>query len=181
MPKVIKFRKGSVVYLAGETRFNDIYLLKYGKVLKETQLLGSQISRQEIVDRGEFFGIRSGVLGVPKEETIQAYTDCQVYVFTPSEFDLILKKNVSLIIKILIAFSNDLRRIHKVIEKKIGIKDNDKAEKKMLDIANYYQKVKKYKFALYIYKQYLVSFPDSVNRDNVKALIEKLLKLAKND
>ncbi len=179
MPRIMNFRKGNVVYLASEQRDNNIFLLKKGKMLKKTQLLGSGSSKQEVVNPGEFFGIRSGILGVPREETIQSYGDSQVYVFTPNEFDLILKKNISLIIKILIAFSNDLRRIHKVIEKKIGIRDNDEMEKKMLDIAIHYQNDKKYKLALYTYKQYLSSFPNSPNRKSVETLIKKLNKIVR--
>ncbi len=181
MPKTIKFKANNIIYIENQKSDNYIYMIKEGEALKEIRELNSTKTKKEVIKKGEFFNIRSGFLNLIKEENVYAKSDCEVYIFTPQEFDLILKKNPFLIIKVLKFFSTDLRKIHKEIEKKIGISDNEEMEKRMLDIANYYHHNKEYQLALYVYNKYLETFPTSLERKKLKASIEKLEILNKQN
>ena len=110
MPKVLSYAKGSIIFFEGD-RDERVYILQSGSVvLTQTDLgTGNQIS--EVVNVGEFFGVKSALARKPKMETANVVTDTQVVQMSVTEFEKIFGSNQAVIMKMLKVFSKSLRHI----------------------------------------------------------------------
>ncbi len=155
--KLVQYKKGSIVYFEGDIRENSTYLLKNGELIRKKTSISSAIEKSRI-GVGEFFGLKSSLGPIARDETIEALSDCTIYVLSPDEFLSIVKKNMKVLIRSLTAFSNELRKIHKAIEHKLNVKEAD-LDDKLLGIADYYREKKAYRQSLYAYNRYLELYP----------------------
>jgi tetratricopeptide (TPR) repeat protein len=180
MPQVRTYKKGSVIYFDGESKNNFAFLLKSG-VLTRTKLSPESVQpeRTKLVV-GEFFGIKAALGILPRDETIQVATDGVVFLFTPKEFEDVIKKNVSIIFKMLKAFSNELRRIHMAIENFMhtdGDAGGGDSASGLFGIGQYYFNQKSYAHSLYAFEKYLKHFsggPDAEEAKSQIALIKEI-------
>ena len=150
------YQAGSVVYFAGDTS-DRVYILKEGQAQSIFLSEETGYETREPINVGEFFGVKS-ILGVyPQEDTVQCLSDCTVIILTYEEFENLVAKNKSIIIKMLRVFSNQLRRlntkVHKLIEKAEDEEEINQLEG-LYNIGEFYFKSQKYKNALYAYKRY---------------------------
>ena len=172
MAQIRSFKTGSVIYFEGESKNNLAFLLKSGSLSRSKFSLESGFYKKTRVSIGEFFGIK-GALGVlPRDETIQVTSDCVVLVFTPNEFVEAIKNNFNIIFKMMQAFSNELRHIHKAIEKNMNIDSEldkvvDSNANKLKNIGDYYFKKKQYSKSNYVYEKLLKNYPDYEGKDEV--------------
>ncbi len=70
--------------------------------------------------QGEFFGVKSALGKYPREETAQTIGETSVLVLRPADFERLILKNVNIVRKMLRVFSNQLRRIHKMVQARAG-------------------------------------------------------------
>ena len=171
MPQFRQYKSGSIIYFEGERKNNFAFLLKQGKCNRSKLSLETGMIESTSLVVGEFFGIKAALGVLPRDETIKVLTDSVVYVFTPQEFVEILSKNVSIIFKMLKAFSNELRRIHKAIESKLLTKDDFHDEDnpgKLKNIGFYYLKRKAYNQAKYVFNKFIEHYPHSEDSATVK-------------
>lgn len=158
-PKAKSFKGGSIIYFEGD-RADFIYLLKEGKV---NLVYNDVISQEEITDSlstGEFFGVKSGLIHLQREETAKVVSNSIVYEFNPPEFEALTIKNPAIIIKMLKAFSSQLRRVTRRIQDLIGKNVSGDPSDNFFNIGDYYLKNKKYKQAITVYKRYLNYYPN---------------------
>ena len=169
MAQVRNFKAGSVIYFEGESKDHLAYLLKSGSLSRSKFSLESGFYEKTRVSIGEFFGIK-GALGVlPRDETIQVTADCVVLVFTPNEFVETIRNNFNIIFKMMQAFSNELRNIHKAIEKNMNITDEiiDSNANKLKNIGDYYFNKRQYSKSNYVYEKLLKNYPDYEKKNEV--------------
>jgi CRP-like cAMP-binding protein len=114
-PKSIQFKANSIIYFQGDLN-EKIYILKSGRVsLKSTDIeTGQEI--QDMIQMGEFFGVRSALGKYPREETAIVLTPSVVIEFSVPEFEQLSAQNTRIIMKMLKVFSNQLRRIHNQVQ-----------------------------------------------------------------
>ena len=115
MPKVLSYTKGSIIFFEGD-KDERIYILQSGTVVLTQTDLETGAHTNEIVNPGEFFGVKSALAHKPKMETATVVTDVQVIQLLVPEFEQIIGKNQEMILKMLKVFSKDLRQIHKKTE-----------------------------------------------------------------
>lgn len=174
MPKVLSYAKGSIIFFEGD-KDERIYILQTGAVVltQIDQETGTQIN--ELVNKGEFFGVKSALAHKPKMETANVVTDAQVVQLSVSEFEQIVGKNQEIILKMLRVFSKSLRQIHKKTE---TVLKNDTAalppEIGMNIVAQCFYDEQKYDSCVSICKKFLDRFPNASNA----AAMSKLLKQA---
>ena len=91
-PQMKNFKPGSIIYFEGD-KADSVYLLKQGRV----NLIYSDIHvREEISDQisaGEFFGVKSGLIYLPGEETAKVTANSIVFEFSAVEFEALVIKN----------------------------------------------------------------------------------------
>ncbi|HMB01342.1 MAG TPA: cyclic nucleotide-binding domain-containing protein [Spirochaetota bacterium] len=165
MPKVRKYKSGSVVFFDGETKGNSAFLLKSGACTRTKLSPATHKPETTPVKLGEFFGIKSALGNFPRDATVQVLRDSVIYEFTPQEFEAVSKSKVSIIFQMLKAFSNELRKIHGAIDS-ILTKDTEGEEAfdqrdKLMYIGNYYYNNKAYDQARYAFKKFLQYNPQS--------------------
>ena len=170
------YKAGSIVYFAGDTS-DRVYILKQGQAQSIFLSEETGYETRELINIGEFFGVKSILGTYPQEDTVQCLSDCVVIIITYEEFESLIEKNKPIIIKMLKVFSNQLRRINKrvrvLVENDINEEGPDPLEG-LYNIGEFYFKNKKYKNALYAYKRYVqYADEDSSYYNTVKEKIEE--------
>jgi len=158
MPKAVPYRSGSVIYFQGD--LNDkIFILQGGKVsLKYTDIETGQ-DVHELIQTGEFFGVKSALGKYPREENAQVLQDSTVLVFTVPEFEQFSMANTRIIMKMLKVFSNQLRRVHKQVETLLEKDESVIPEFGLFRTGEYYLKTRQYQQAKYVFSRYLTYYP----------------------
>ena len=178
MPQVREYKKGSIIYFESEKKNTFAFLLKSGVLTRDKLSLETNSFEQSQLVLGEFFGIK-GALGVlPRDETIRVARDAIVYIFTAQEFLALISKNISIIFKMMKAFSNELRHIHHAIENILvmdtDIADNNSNAGKLKNIGDYYLKKKKFSQAGYTFNRFLEYYPKHADVREVKQKLSTL-------
>lgn len=175
------YKSGSVVYFAGDTS-DRVYILKEGQAQSIFLSEETGYEAREVINVGEFFGVKSILGTYPQEDTVQCLSDCVVIIITYEEFENLVAKNKPIIIKMLRVFSNQLRRLNKKVRNLVEKEDNEEGPNQLeglYSIGEFYFKNQKYKNALYAYKRYYQiadensSFYHTVE-NKIKACREKL-------
>ena len=125
------YQAGSVVYFAGD-KSDRVYILKEGKAQSIFLSEETGYEAREAINVGEFFGVKSLLGDYPQEDTVQCLSDCVVIIITYEEFENLVAKNKSIIIKMLRVFSNQLRRLNKKVNKLVE-KAEDEEETNQLE------------------------------------------------
>ncbi|MFP4363286.1 MAG: cyclic nucleotide-binding domain-containing protein [Spirochaetia bacterium] len=163
-PKAIGYKANSIIYFTGDNS-DKIYILKAGKIsLNYTDIeTGQEI--HDLIQTGEFFGVKSALGKYPREETAVVLQNAQVIMLSVPEFESLAMNNTRIIMKMLKVFSNQLRRIHKQVQNLISTGEQVNPEKGLYLIGEYYLKNKMYPQALYTFRRYLTYYPSGAHAD----------------
>ncbi|HOV15663.1 MAG TPA: Crp/Fnr family transcriptional regulator, partial [Spirochaetota bacterium] len=158
-PRSVNYKSGSIVYFIND-KSDSVFLLKEGKVklVSIDVETGNEIT--DFIATGEFFGVKSGLIRYPREETATTVQPSTVIEFSTPEFEALITKNTTIILKMLKAFSNQLRRIGKQVQSIVGNKVSTNPSDDLFQIGDYYLKNKKYRQSITVYKRYLQYYPE---------------------
>jgi TolA-binding protein len=159
MPKAVEYKANSIVYFKGDN--NDrVFLLKSGKVSLKYNDIETGQEMYDLIQTGEFFGVKSALGKYPREETAMVLQQSQMVVFTVPEFEQVVLNNTRIIMKMLKVFSNQLRRIQKQMRNVLSSEEQSvNPEGGLFKIGEYYLKMKRYSQALYAFRRYLTYYP----------------------
>jgi TolA-binding protein len=159
MPKSVRYHANSIVYFKGDVN-DKVYILKSGKVSLNYNDIETGQEMHDLINTGEFFGVKSALGKYPREETAVVLKDADVMVFTVPEFEAVVSNNTRVILKMLKVFSNQLRRIHKQVRNLLsaGSAGMD-PEEGLFRIGQYYMNSRKYHQALYAFRRYITYYP----------------------
>jgi TolA-binding protein len=158
MPKVGTYRANSVIYFQGD-QGDRIFVLQRGKVSLNYNDIETGKLIREIIQTGEFFGVKSALGRYPREENAVVLEDANVLVFTVPEFEAFSMSNTRIIIKMLKVFSNQLRHIHKQVENLMENPSAVNAEMGLFKTGEYYLRNRMYSQARYVLGRYLTYYP----------------------
>jgi CRP-like cAMP-binding protein len=162
MPKPFQFNAGSVIYFQGDAA-SAIYILQSGKVNLTYQDIETSDDVHDLVQPGEFFGVKSALGRYPREENAIAIQNAAVMAFTVPEFETLAQANTRIIMKMLKVFSNQLRRIHRQVSNIVEKTEEVNPETGLFNIGEYYLKNKRFFLARYIFSRYLTYYPSGRN------------------
>ncbi len=114
---------------------------------------------QDLIQTGEFFGVKSAMGHFPREEDATALSNAQTVAFSVPEFETLVTTNLRVSLKMLKVFSNQLRRIHSKVSSMLNTLDEIDPEKGLFNSGEFYFKNKNFPHALYIFKRYLDIYP----------------------
>ncbi len=172
LPKSVSYTSGSVVYFQGDTD-DRIYILQSGRIMLKSRDIETGQDIQDLIQTGEFFGVKSALGHYPREEDATALTNAQVVAFSVPEFEQLASSNFRISMKMLKVFSNQLRRIHSKVSSMLNTLDEIEPEKGLFHSAEFYFKNKKFPHALYILNRYIELFPTGRYIDQVREYREK--------
>lgn len=159
MPRAVQYKTNSIVYFQGDVA-ERVYILQSGKVVLNYHDIETGQELHELIQTGEFFGVKSALGHYTREETAVVLSDAQMVLFSVPEFEQLILQNTRIIMKMLKVFSNQLRRIHKQVRNLISSgNESSDPEQGLYRIGQYYHRAKKYPQALYAYRRYLTYYP----------------------
>ncbi|MDR3139787.1 MAG: cyclic nucleotide-binding domain-containing protein [Treponema sp.] len=158
MPKHLQYRAGSLIYFQGDEA-DKIFLLKAGKVHLVYQDIETREDAHDLVQPGEFFGVKSALGRYPRDENALALQDnTAIMAFAVPEFETLVMSNSRIIMKMLKVFSNKMRRIHKQVSNLMQ-RDDQNPEDGLFSVGAYYLKNKRFAQAKYVFGRYLTYYP----------------------
>jgi TolA-binding protein len=159
MPKVGNYRANSVIYFQGDLVSDKVFVLQQGKVSLNYLDIETSKEVREIIQMGEFFGVKSALGKYPREENAVVLSDAQVLVFTVPEFEVFAQAQTRIIMKMLKVFSNQLRRVHKQVDNLLEKNEAQSPEAGLFKAGEYYLKARQYSQAKYVFSRYLTYYP----------------------
>ncbi len=157
-PKAATYNANSIVYFRGDMN-ERIYLLKAGKVVLKYNDIETGQEMQDLIQTGEFFGVKSSLGKSPREETAIVLQDSGMVTFSVPEFEQVAMTNTRIIMKMLKVFSTQLRRIHKQVRNLLSTGEQVNPETGLYRIGEHYLNHRKYDQALYAFRRYLTYYP----------------------
>lgn len=154
------YKSGSIIYFEGD-KSEYVYILKSGRVFLTSIKLDTGEEVKEDVRHGEFFGVKSALGKYPREETAQTVGETSVLVLGLADFERLVLRNVNVVRKMLRVFSNQLRRIHKMVRSALGEGEAVNPAVELFRIGEYYYKAGVFEQAAYAFKKYMEYYPDT--------------------
>ena len=161
MPKPLQYRSGNLIYFQGDPA-DKVFILQTGRVNLVYQDIETGQDVHDLVQPGEFFGVKSALGRYPREENAVAIQDSTVMAFTAPEFEALAMANTRIIMKMLKVLSNQLRKIHKQVSSLMA-KEEQNPEAGLFSVGEYYLKSKRYSQARYVFSRYLTYYPSGRN------------------
>ena len=162
MPKPLQYRSGSLIYFQGDPA-DKVFILQSGRVNLVYQDIETGQDVHDLVQPGEFFGVKSALGRYPREENAAAIMDSTLMAFTVPEFEALAMANTRIILKMLKVLSNQLRKIHKQVSSLMATEDHQNPEAGLFSVGEYYLKSKNYGQARYVFSRYLTYYPSGRN------------------
>ena len=170
MPKPLQYRSGSVVYFQGDAA-DKVFILQKGAINLVYQDIETGEDVRDLVQPGEFFGVKSAMGRFPREETASTLADTSIMAFTVPEFEAFAMANTRIIMKMLKVFSNQMRRIHKQVSSLME-KEEVNPDAGLYNTGEYYLKNKRYAQARYVFSRYLTYYPSGKNAPHAAKNLE---------
>ncbi len=158
MPKALTYRSNSVIYFQGDEA-DKVYILQKGRVTLNYSDIETGQEIHELIQMGEFFGVKSALGKYRREENALVLQDATVLMFAVPEFELFAGQNIRIVMKMLKVFSNQLRRIHKQVENLLDKEEQVSPEIGLYKTGEYYLKNRMYAQAVYVMSRYLTYYP----------------------
>ncbi|MCL2232766.1 MAG: cyclic nucleotide-binding domain-containing protein [Treponema sp.] len=162
MPKPLQYKAGSVIYFQGDPA-DKVFILQVGKVNLKYQDIETGTDVNDLVQQGEFFGVKSALGRYPREENAMAMQDATIMAFTVAEFEALAMANTRIIMKMLKVFSNQLRKIHKQVTSLMEKEDQQNPEAGLFSVGEFYLKNRNFGQARYVFSRYLTYYPSGRN------------------
>jgi CRP-like cAMP-binding protein len=153
MPKPFQYRSGSLIYFQGDAA-DKVFILQKGAVSLVYQDIETGQDVHDLVQPGEFFGVKSALGHYAREENAVTLADTTTMAFTVPEFEALAMANTRIIMKMLKVFSNQMRRIHRQVSSLME-KEEVNPETGLFNVGEYHLKNKRFSQAKYVFSRYL--------------------------
>jgi CRP-like cAMP-binding protein len=170
------FQKNAFIYLEGKNSSKFFYIVKSGQIIikKTNILLGNS---EEIKSSGYIFGIIQSITGISDEETVQALTDCEIFVIIRDKINELYLEHPKIILKILSEYSEILRKLDKDLLQYDFFSPFLNRKEKIFEIANKYISLKQLTKASHLLTSCLEEFKsnDELNK-KINSILDKIPK-----
>ena len=194
MPKPMNFKNGMVVYVEGDMD-DRIFILQSGAVDLSYPSLETGGQQHELLQKGEFFGVKSALGKHPREETANVVQDCSVIMFTVPEFEDTMMKSPRVILQMLKVYSSQLRNVNRMLSsarveshvRRVGagrkarldqieatLTVETKPEVSLFQMGEYYIAKKKIIEARYVFNKYVQNYPAGIYAGKAKERLKAL-------
>jgi TolA-binding protein len=161
MPKTFQFHAGAVIYFKGDPA-DRVFILQNGMVSLTYQDMETGNDMHDMVQQGEFFGVKSALGRYAREENAVVLKDSTVMAFSVPEFENFAMANTRIVMKMLTVFSTQLRRVHRQLSILLKTEEQN-PEAGLFSIGEYYLKQKRFDHAKYVFSRYLTYYPSGKN------------------
>ena len=157
--QVNRFQAGAYLIVEGKEDSDHFYIIQQGRVSCQKGANQNKI----YLGPGDFLGVVSCFATRPQIETIIAETDVLVISVKKSQYADLIVNNTPVALKIIKTFANRTRQMNDQLTKLTLHKvENDNYEH-IFNVAQYYEKARRFDIAVFAYYQYLKTKPTSQN------------------
>jgi CRP-like cAMP-binding protein len=172
-PKAMSFKANSVIYFRGDAS-DKVFILKAGKVALDSFDIETGEPLRDLIQTGEFFGVKSALGKYPREEDARALGETHVLYFSVPEFEKYVSQNIRLTMKMMQVFSSQLRKLHKRITGRFDVKEKTDPEAGLFSVGQHYLKKGDASHALHVFKRYRELYPSGRFAEEAAGAAEKV-------
>ncbi|MBN1410291.1 MAG: cyclic nucleotide-binding domain-containing protein [Spirochaetales bacterium] len=168
---LVNFKKGSYIIVEGKQKADSFYIIQTGKIklIKEVEIVEEEGG--SVLDPGDFFGVVSTMSNHSHIETALALTDVSLISVHRDQYQVLIKKNAPVAMKIIQGFSKKMRYLDENLTR-LALRSTASTEPNHLfNVAEYYAKQNHYNQAYYAYYRFIQYCPDD---ENVKTAKERI-------
>jgi CRP-like cAMP-binding protein len=172
-----KYARGAFIYLEGNNRPREFYIVKTGhiKIIRTNPIIGEVEDSRTV---GYIFGMVQCLTGIPVEETVQAATDCEIFVVERSKLEFVFQEHPKILFKILSEYSEILRKLDNDLVKYDFFVNESNRESKVFEIADIFMTLDKGLKAAQLLTSYLrEKSVDDDGRYRAEQLLSNLPKI----
>ena len=171
---IINFRQGAYIIVEGKQQADYFFIIRSGTVsmTKEVQVVAEQ--ENSILNPGDFFGVVSTMSSHSHIETARALVDVTLIMVHRDSYQLLIKQNPGVAMKIIEAFSRRMRYLDQSLAHLTLKKSTEPETEHLFEMATYYAKQSQYHVAYYVFYQYIKYCPEGSNIAEAKQQMTKL-------
>ncbi len=153
---VANFKPGSFIIIENKKDHDFFFIIRSGHVKISSTRLSLTGETPPVLNPGDFFGVIGAMTGHVRNETAVSMDAVSLIAVKKAQFGFLIQKNTPLAMKIIRAFSRDLRRLNDELGKRTtkGVVADDNPEN-LFHNGEYYYNHDQPNLAGYIYFQYL--------------------------
>ena len=108
------FPKGTVLFREGDLG-REMFIIQKGKVQVRKRVGTTEEVLAELAD-GEFFGEMALLMGMDRSATVEVIEDSKILVVGPDTFEILLRSNIEIALKMLKKMASRLRALDERLE-----------------------------------------------------------------
>lgn len=172
--EIKRYPKSAFIYLEGSNYGKEFYIVKSGRVMitSPNPILGEV---EEIKSTGCIFGVIQCITGIKVSETVQAYTDCEVFIIKKNKIGEAFEQYPKVILKIISEYSEILRKLDRDLVKYDFFLSGSDRNEKVFDIAEKYIAIHELFKASHLLKSYIDE--KNISENNIARAIKLLENL----
>jgi CRP-like cAMP-binding protein len=172
---IVNFIKDAYIIIEGKASDDDFYIIKNGTVSIKREAL----NETENLKPGDFFGVISAMSNHNYIETAVSISDISLIKVFKDQFPLLIQKNNSVAMKIILSFSKKLRELDtqmaEITLKSVSTED----VVNLFSLGEYYFQQKQFNQSFYSLYKFLQYFPSHEKSAKAKELLTQVKPQAK--
>ena len=175
---IVNFHRDSYIIVEGKQDAVAFYIIRSGKVgvSKEVKIVEEEGG---VLGPGDFFGVVSTMSSHSHIETAQALTDVSLIAVRREQYDVLIKNNSPVAMKIIQGFSKRMRYLDEAVTRLTFKSTGTEHPSHLFKVAEYYARQSQYNQAYYAYYRYLQYCPQGENVNIAKERMSKIHPYAK--
>jgi CRP-like cAMP-binding protein len=182
IPKLslVNFRKNTYIFVEGQHSDGCFFIIREGSVKVFKQVRTSEDETGTVMGQGDFIGIVSAMSKRSQIETAKALTDVVLLSVNSSQFEGLIRYNSPVAMKMLQQFSRRVRSLNNTLTRLTTKSENTEKDTSILfHVGEYYNNLRMYSNAFYIFKRYTECYPEAEFTPRAKAYLTELEKFNK--
>jgi len=176
---IVNFHRNSYIVVEGKQDAVCFYIIRSGKVGVSKEVKIVEEEGGNTLGPGDFFGVVSTMSSHSHIETAQALTDVSLIAVRREQYDLLIKNNAPVAMKIIQGFSKRMRYLDEAVTRLTFKSTGTEHPSHLFKVAEYYARQSQYNQAYYAYYRYLQYCPQGENVNIAKERMSKIHPYAK--
>lgn len=176
MAQKIHLGKGDIIFLENDKNDGAIYFVTKGKILKSNPSLNAGEKSKSVIREGNLFGLTSVLSSSPRDSTTQTLEPSDLVKMSIDELKVLLEKNIKLLLKLLVSYSNEMLAVHKEIESHLNLGTSlIENSERLFQSGLYYIENQNPVVARYIFEKFSKLYPGA-HQEEVQEILKKIEK-----
>lgn len=170
------FKRGAYIVVEGEKSDGNFYIIEEGRVKLTKTMTVPSIANKDL-GAGDFFEVETALTRKRRLFNAIAIEDTKIIIVPQSQFNTLIKKKPTLVQKIILQFSQRMRRLDYILSaiSSEEHEQHDSSEAVMRALGNYYNGKEIFENSAFIYYHFLKEHPNARDRKDIQSRLEKNL------